>query len=569
MCIRDRYPDVTDEEFVELCMDEFGDHLPGLNADPFEDPFKDFISVLPPIGGGLPQSSWEQRVAGYLGYCLDGGILADYITMEGLLMVAAYKNYPEFWKHVLDPKAKALLKQTSEKVQILIKYFLHVRLVEADERSQTDWSQPWLPPLTDEDKANGLKKPAYEDMPPQLKPVLIQRDKQDELLEITYNVHVMTRLIQSGYLRWDFFPKIEPERQIEQEAIAKQLKKFVKIPKVKKQMAVDAADAEDGAPSEGKPSRIDRLLPKKAMPIEQWILSMENAVKQVFLEKNCRIEQGHHVIDRDDRDLVIPALLDILGKHDTYEAKDKLSAKDRQKFNTFTEGLMMSIRYITLCHRKCNSMRDYFQLLVFLMEDTEDVDLLCAISQEIASLAELVYQQRRAGNTGVRSVTVPFNAVMLLPFAQPIGGDDGRQITITTAVVQNYVLKSEDEYLTLCGLRCLINMAGLADDCKAQIMGDDGKQLLDFLMYRIRDYHNNESILAAFCILIRNLASSAFGRQLCSCNLELRKRLLRHCFYLSLIHISEPTRLLSISYAVFCLKKKKKNNTKNEHSHHK
>eukprot|EP00658_Telonema_sp_P-2_P065375 TRINITY_DN54629_c0_g1_i1.p1 TRINITY_DN54629_c0_g1~~TRINITY_DN54629_c0_g1_i1.p1 ORF type:complete len:135 (+),score=35.19 TRINITY_DN54629_c0_g1_i1:3-407(+) len=34
--------------------------------------------------------------------------------------------------------------------------------------------------------------------------------------------------------------------------------------------------------------------------------------------------------------------------------------------------------------------------------------------------------------------------------------------------------------------------------------------------------------------------------------------------YLSLIHISEPTRLLSISYAVFCLKKKKKQkNTSN------
>ena len=29
---------------------------------------------------------------------------------------------------------------------------------------------------------------------------------------------------------------------------------------------------------------------------------------------------------------------------------------------------------------------------------------------------------------------------------------------------------------------------------------------------------------------------------------------------LSLIHISEPTRLLSISYAVFCLKKKKEHN---------
>ena len=33
---------------------------------------------------------------------------------------------------------------------------------------------------------------------------------------------------------------------------------------------------------------------------------------------------------------------------------------------------------------------------------------------------------------------------------------------------------------------------------------------------------------------------------------------------LSLIHISEPTRLLSISYAVFCLKKKNKNNTTKE-----
>src|SRR5674536_364833 len=35
-------------------------------------------------------------------------------------------------------------------------------------------------------------------------------------------------------------------------------------------------------------------------------------------------------------------------------------------------------------------------------------------------------------------------------------------------------------------------------------------------------------------------------------------RLGRRIYDLSLIHISEPTRLLSISYAVFCLKKKKK-----------
>eukprot|EP00658_Telonema_sp_P-2_P066752 TRINITY_DN55714_c0_g1_i1.p1 TRINITY_DN55714_c0_g1~~TRINITY_DN55714_c0_g1_i1.p1 ORF type:complete len:225 (-),score=80.39 TRINITY_DN55714_c0_g1_i1:80-754(-) len=37
-----------------------------------------------------------------------------------------------------------------------------------------------------------------------------------------------------------------------------------------------------------------------------------------------------------------------------------------------------------------------------------------------------------------------------------------------------------------------------------------------------------------------------------------RERKALEAKYLSLIHISEPTRLLSISYAVFCLKKKKK-----------
>src|SRR5678816_4674060 len=37
----------------------------------------------------------------------------------------------------------------------------------------------------------------------------------------------------------------------------------------------------------------------------------------------------------------------------------------------------------------------------------------------------------------------------------------------------------------------------------------------------------------------------------------LREHMARTNLSLSLIHISEPTRLLSISYAVFCLKKKK------------
>ena len=38
-------------------------------------------------------------------------------------------------------------------------------------------------------------------------------------------------------------------------------------------------------------------------------------------------------------------------------------------------------------------------------------------------------------------------------------------------------------------------------------------------------------------------------------------------YFLSLIHISEPTRLGMISYAVFCLKKKKKETSRNSYYH--
>ena len=41
----------------------------------------------------------------------------------------------------------------------------------------------------------------------------------------------------------------------------------------------------------------------------------------------------------------------------------------------------------------------------------------------------------------------------------------------------------------------------------------------------------------------------------------------RDVFYLSLIHISEPTRRTPISYAVFCLKKKKSNQQSHIHIH--
>ena len=41
--------------------------------------------------------------------------------------------------------------------------------------------------------------------------------------------------------------------------------------------------------------------------------------------------------------------------------------------------------------------------------------------------------------------------------------------------------------------------------------------------------------------------------------IEINYEILENMLYLSLIHISEPTRLGMISYAVFCLKKKKNN----------
>src|SRR5678816_947056 len=46
-------------------------------------------------------------------------------------------------------------------------------------------------------------------------------------------------------------------------------------------------------------------------------------------------------------------------------------------------------------------------------------------------------------------------------------------------------------------------------------------------------------------------------RVLCGVKKGINERINESMLRLSLIHISEPTRLLSISYAVFCLKKKK------------
>src|SRR5678815_1034296 len=84
----------------------------------------------------------------------------------------------------------------------------------------------------------------------------------------------------------------------------------------------------------------------------------------------------------------------------------------------------------------------------------------------------------------------------------------------------------------------------------------NGKSLMSSRM------HGSEEALAAFgcrrartqerpCVLVGGLGMGFTLRAA----LDLLPK--RATVVLSLIHISEPTRLLSISYAVFCLKKKK------------
>eukprot|EP00658_Telonema_sp_P-2_P051911 TRINITY_DN4001_c0_g4_i2.p1 TRINITY_DN4001_c0_g4~~TRINITY_DN4001_c0_g4_i2.p1 ORF type:complete len:297 (+),score=89.02 TRINITY_DN4001_c0_g4_i2:80-970(+) len=86
----------------------------------------------------------------------------------------------------------------------------------------------------------------------------------------------------------------------------------------------------------------------------------------------------------------------------------------------------------------------------------------------------------------------------------------------------------------------------------------------------------------AFCTVgdVRGMTPAELGEFMMDASMEARHRWDANCAtaqvlesgeipggwgeYLSLIHISEPTRLLSISYAVFCLKKKKKKKKKKE-----
>eukprot|EP00658_Telonema_sp_P-2_P051803 TRINITY_DN39907_c0_g2_i1.p1 TRINITY_DN39907_c0_g2~~TRINITY_DN39907_c0_g2_i1.p1 ORF type:complete len:142 (+),score=16.06 TRINITY_DN39907_c0_g2_i1:145-570(+) len=90
--------------------------------------------------------------------------------------------------------------------------------------------------------------------------------------------------------------------------------------------------------------------------------------------------------------------------------------------------------------------------------------------------------------------------------------------------------------------------------------------LLPFLFSCLKD--GAATIRRRCAFLIASSASQLHNSVLTSDVFQRAHSELRHspnCYLrvsLSLIHISEPTRLLSISYAVFCLKKKKRNNNR-------
>merc|ERR1719473_1526529 len=98
------------------------------------------------------------------------------------------------------------------------------------------------------------------------------------------------------------------------------------------------------------------------------------------------------------------------------------------------------------------------------MDVYEDVGLLCAIAMEVASITNIIYQRRLSA---IKHNTA-FNASLLSPFFKNFGGSHSTD-NMVKKIVNNYVLRYPDEYQTLCGMRALINLVALSDECKKNI----------------------------------------------------------------------------------------------------
>eukprot|EP00658_Telonema_sp_P-2_P079708 TRINITY_DN7777_c0_g1_i8.p1 TRINITY_DN7777_c0_g1~~TRINITY_DN7777_c0_g1_i8.p1 ORF type:complete len:487 (+),score=92.06 TRINITY_DN7777_c0_g1_i8:212-1672(+) len=79
-----------------------------------------------------------------------------------------------------------------------------------------------------------------------------------------------------------------------------------------------------------------------------------------------------------------------------------------------------------------------------------------------------------------------------------------------------------------------------------------------FLLLRLLSFKKQEDMVRVRKVIARTFSSATLSRSELAAHVGVILSGSQCRYNLSLIHISEPTRLLSISYAVFCLKKKKK-----------
>eukprot|EP00658_Telonema_sp_P-2_P001180 TRINITY_DN10451_c0_g1_i1.p1 TRINITY_DN10451_c0_g1~~TRINITY_DN10451_c0_g1_i1.p1 ORF type:complete len:140 (-),score=50.37 TRINITY_DN10451_c0_g1_i1:99-518(-) len=98
-------------------------------------------------------------------------------------------------------------------------------------------------------------------------------------------------------------------------------------------------------------------------------------------------------------------------------------------------------------------------------------------------------------------------------------------------------------------------------DAKVVVIGNTGVGKTCIVLRYVQEKffnHTASTIGASFMIRKLFIDDTRLTLQIWDTAGQERFRSMGPMYYLSLIHISEPTRLLSISYAVFCLKKKKK-----------
>ena len=117
---------------------------------------------------------------------------------------------------------------------------------------------------------------------------------------------------------------------------------------------------------------------------------------------------------------------------------------------------------------------------------------------------------------------------------------------------ESYVINEKRELILDRVKEFIYQNGGVVKKSQLNELGIDYRRILDFVekgdlirikngyyAVRLSDFSEEELIARLFPDCVLNLETALYA-------------------YLSLIHISEPTRQAEISYAVFCLKKKKK-----------